>query len=277
MCRMHVTNHSSSECVEERRKTLVSLHKSLCDNLLLVRSMTPTRSGAVICPNFGVWLPGRPHQSACHVCREQRANPRAPWLRARPTSTPCSPRVWKRRKKRERYHRPRHIARGHIARGLFLYLYTDELDFGDTVTLLVDVLRTLRKAKELELTRVYNHFDQHCQCGLRAQNTVLLFMQTDEYPLEGLQESTLRYLSVNFNTIRADSKAKHTLARLSERSILMTEVMSTDVWGTHLKSFIGATCWESVTVSLFCSSFYSFSLQIYISFSLQFFFRIHKQ
>ena len=97
------------------------------------------------------------------------------------------------------------------------------------MTLLVDVLRTLRKAKELELTRVYNHCDQHCQCGLRAQNTVLLFMQTDEYPLEGLQESTLRYLSVNFNTIRADSKAKHTLARLSERSILMTEVMSTDV------------------------------------------------
>jgi hypothetical protein len=54
-------------------------------------------------------------------------------------------------------------------------------------------------------------------------------MQTDEYELEGLQESALRYLSGNFNTIRADSKAKHTLTRLSERSILMTEVMSTDV------------------------------------------------
>jgi hypothetical protein len=111
-------------------------------------------------------------------------------------------------------------------RALLLYLYTDKLAFGDTVTLLVDVLR---KAKELELTRVYNHCEQRCQRGLSAQNAVLLFMQANEYALEGLRESALRYLSRNLSTIRADSKAKHSLAKLVEQPILMAEVMSADV------------------------------------------------
>jgi hypothetical protein len=46
-------------------------------------------------------------------------------------------------------------------RALLLYLYTDELAFDDT--LLVDVLR---KAKELELMRVYTHCERRCQRGL---------------------------------------------------------------------------------------------------------------
>ncbi len=111
-------------------------------------------------------------------------------------------------------------------RALLLYLYTDELAFGDTVTLLVDALR---KAKELELTRVYNHCEQRCELMLSAQNVVLLFMQADEYALEGLRESALRYLSRNLNTIRADSEAKHSLVKLVEKPILMVEVMTADV------------------------------------------------
>jgi len=77
-----------------------------------------------------------------------------------------------------------------IVRSLLLYLYTDELAFGDTVKLLVDVLC---KAKELELTRVCNHCEQRCERGLSAQNAVLLFMLADEYALEGLRKSALRY------------------------------------------------------------------------------------
>ena len=34
-------------------------------------------------------------------------------------------------------------------------------------------------------TRVYNHCEKCCERGLSAQNSVLLFMQTDEYALEG--------------------------------------------------------------------------------------------
>ena len=111
-------------------------------------------------------------------------------------------------------------------RALLLYLYTDELAFDDTVKLLVDVLR---KAKELELTRVVNHCEQRCERGLSAQNAVLLFMQADEYALEGLRESSLRYLSRNLSSIRADSKAKHSLAKLAEKPMLMAEVMTADV------------------------------------------------
>ncbi len=58
---------------------------------------------------------------------------------------------------------------------------------------------------------------------------VLLFMRADEYALEGLRESALRYLSRNLGTIRADSKAKHSLAKLVEKPILMAEVMTADV------------------------------------------------
>ena len=93
--------------------------------------------------------------------------------------------------------------------------------------LLVDVLR---KAKELELTRVYNHCEQRCQRGLSAQNAVLLFMQANEYALEGLRESALRYLSRNLGTVRADSKGKDSLAKLAaEKPILMAEVMTAEV------------------------------------------------
>ena len=49
-------------------------------------------------------------------------------------------------------------------RALLLYLYTDELVFDDTL-----VVNVLRKAKELELTRVYTHCDMYvcmyvCRC-----------------------------------------------------------------------------------------------------------------
>jgi hypothetical protein len=112
-------------------------------------------------------------------------------------------------------------------RALLLYLYTDELAFDDSVKLLVDVLR---KAKELDLTRVYNHCEQRCQRGLSAQNAALLFSQADEYALDGLRESALRYLSRNFSTIRADCKGKAALAKLAtEKPILMAEVIKASV------------------------------------------------
>ena len=106
---------------------------------------------------------------------------------------------------------------------LLLYLYADELAFDDT--LLVDVLR---KAKELELTRVYNHCEQRCQRGLSAHNAVLWFMQADEHELEGLREIALRYLARNLGKIRAE--AKDTLAKLAvEKPMLMAEVMMAGV------------------------------------------------
>ena len=108
-------------------------------------------------------------------------------------------------------------------RALLLYLYADELAFDDT--LVVDVLR---KAKELELTRVYNYCERRCERGLSAHNAVLWFMQADEYALEGLREITLRYLSRNLSKIRA--QAKDTLAKLTvEKPMLMAEVMMAGV------------------------------------------------
>ncbi len=91
----------------------------------------------------------------CHFChREQRAHHSA---QERPGGALVllAKNVllgYERGTERPRYHRPRHIVRA-----LLLYLYTDELAFGDTVKLLLDVLC---KAKELELTRVYNHCEQ---------------------------------------------------------------------------------------------------------------------
>jgi len=67
-------------------------------------------------------------------------------------------------------------------RALLLHLYTDQLAFDDT--LLFDVFR---KAKELDLTRVYNHYERRCQRELSTQNAVLWFVQADEYALEGLR------------------------------------------------------------------------------------------
>jgi len=52
---------------------------------------------------------------------------------------------------------------------------------------------------------------------------VLWFVQADEYALEGLRESALRYLTRNLRTIRAE--APHTLAQLLEKPVLMAEVM----------------------------------------------------
>jgi hypothetical protein len=48
-------------------------------------------------------------------------------------------------------------------------------------------------------------------------------VQADEYAIEGLRESALRYLTRNFRTIRAE--ASHTLAKLLEKPELMAEVM----------------------------------------------------
>ena len=105
-------------------------------------------------------------------------------------------------------------------RALLLYLYTDELVFDDTL-----VVNVIRKAKELELTRVYTHCELHCQRDLSAHNAVLWFMQADEYALEGLREITLRYLTRNLSKVRAE--AKDTLAKLAvEKPMLMAEVMT---------------------------------------------------
>ena len=117
-------------------------------------------------------------------------------------------------------------------RALLLYLYADELAFDDT--LVVDVLH---KAKELELTRVYNHCELHCQRGLSANNVVLWFVQADEYALEGLRGSVIRHLTRNFRTIRAG--AQHTLTKLLyEKPKLMAEVMM-GVSGADFKTLIG--------------------------------------
>ena len=51
----------------------------------------------------------------------------------------------------------------------------------------------LRKAKELELTRVYKHCERRCQSGLSAHNAMLWFMQADEVALEGLREISSCY------------------------------------------------------------------------------------
>ena len=54
-------------------------------------------------------------------------------------------------------------------------------------------------------------------------------MLADKYALESLRKSTLRYISHNHSTIRADSKAKDSLANLAEKPILLAEVMTADV------------------------------------------------
>jgi len=81
---------------------------------------------------------------------------------------------------------------------LLLNFYTDDSELAFDDMLLVDVLR---KSKELELTRAYNHCERRCErrCerGLSADNAVLWFMR--------LREITLRYLTRNLSKIRAEA------------------------------------------------------------------------
>ena len=199
-----------------------ALHESLCDELLLCRCVvTPSRVQelpSARISEFGSLLDDPTSADVTFVVNNERIPAHRIILAARST-----------------YFRSmfssgmREAQRGNdiviqdtspaAFRALLLHLYADELAFDDT--LVVDVLR---KAKELELTRVYNHCERRCQRGLSAHNAVLWFMQADEYALEGLREITLRYLSRNLSKIRAE--AKDTLAKLTvEKPLLMAEVM----------------------------------------------------
>jgi speckle-type POZ protein len=211
------------------KKAMRALHESLCDELLLCRCVVmPARVEelpSARISEFGSLLDDPTSADVTFVVNNERIPAHRIILAARSTyfRTMFSSGMKEAQKGNDIIVQDTSPA---AFRALLRYLYTDELAFDDTVKLLVDVLR---KAKELELTRVVNHCEQRCERGLSAQNAVLLFMQADEYALEGLRESALRYLSRNLSTIRADSKAKHSLAKLAEKPMLMAEVMTADV------------------------------------------------
>ena len=103
-------------------------------------------------------------------------------------------------------------------RAILRYLYTDELNFTDD--LLVDVMR---KAKEMQLERVYNYSVRRCRRGIGVHNCVAWFVKADAYGLEELRSATFGYLSRNFRQVKA--QARRTLQILSDKPHLLMEVM----------------------------------------------------
>ena len=98
------------------------------------------------------------------------------------------------------------------------YLYTDALRFKDEH--MIDVMR---KAKEIQLDRVYNHAVRHCHKSISVKNATMWFIQADQYKLDELREMAFKYVARNFRRIRAEARA--TLLSLQDNPTLMMEVM----------------------------------------------------
>ena len=101
---------------------------------------------------------------------------------------------------------------------ILLYLYTDRLNFSDD-----EVINVMRKAKEIEIERVYNYCTRHCFRAVKEQNVVIWLVQAHMYGLEELRAVTLGYLTRNFRRVRSEAGA--TLNLLQEHPAIMLEVM----------------------------------------------------
>jgi sugar lactone lactonase YvrE len=102
-------------------------------------------------------------------------------------------------------------------KALLQYLYTDVFKFKDR-----DVLSVMRKAKEYSLDRLYNHIVRYCCRHICEDNVVIWLIQADEFGLEELRASALRYLARNFVSVRNKGGL---LSDLQEKPALIMEVM----------------------------------------------------
>jgi hypothetical protein len=103
-------------------------------------------------------------------------------------------------------------------KALLQYLYTDVLKFEDE-----DILSVMRKAKEYQLERLYGHTVRYCHDNICEENVVTWLIQADEFGLEELRASALKFLVRNFGAVRSQDGGG-SLALL-ERSPLLMEVM----------------------------------------------------
>jgi hypothetical protein len=83
-------------------------------------------------------------------------------------------------------------------KALLRYLYTDVLKIEDE-----DILSVMRKAKEYQLERLYGHTIRYCHDNMCVENVVTWLMQADEFGLEELRASALRFLVRNFGAVRS--------------------------------------------------------------------------
>ena len=81
----------------------------------------------------------------------------------------------------------------------------------------------MRKVKEIELDRVYNHTVRRCRRDISVHNVVGWFVKADEYQLEQLRASTFGFLARNFRQVK--TQARRTLQELADKPHLMMEVM----------------------------------------------------
>jgi hypothetical protein len=81
-------------------------------------------------------------------------------------------------------------------RCLLRYLYTDELKIADE-----HLLEVMRKAKEIDLERVYNHTVQRALETISVHNAVSRFVKADEDGLGDLRTASLGFLTRNFRQV----------------------------------------------------------------------------
>ena len=103
-------------------------------------------------------------------------------------------------------------------RAILHYVYTDELQFKDA-----DIIDVMRKAQEIELTRVYNHCVIHCRKKISAQNAIQWLVQADQHQLGDLRDSAFKYVARNMKAIKV--QAKRTFELLRQHPDLLMEVM----------------------------------------------------
>jgi len=85
-------------------------------------------------------------------------------------------------------------------RAILRYLYTDEPAFDD-----VDVVQIMRKAREIQLDRVYALCLRHCTERLSPFNAANWVMQASEFDLGELRSAALAYLSRNVRRVRDEA------------------------------------------------------------------------
>jgi hypothetical protein len=104
-------------------------------------------------------------------------------------------------------------------KALLRYLYTDVFKIEDE-----DILSVMRKAKEYQLERLYNHTVGYCHDNICEENVVNWLMQADAFGLEELRASALEFLIRNFVAVRS-MDGGDSLALLEQRPSLLVEVM----------------------------------------------------
>lgn len=103
-------------------------------------------------------------------------------------------------------------------RSLLRYLYTDQLVCDDG-----SVVGVMRKAQEIELSRLCDLCLHYCRNNLAPPNAISWLLEADTHMLGDLRALTLSYVKREFRRIRM--VARESLLLLSENPMLMLQVM----------------------------------------------------